>query len=115
MKRIGNGHMTLGDMIARYEAMPLGTLVEDPGEAMSARAVYAHVGFAPCGGRIFAREAAEKCRSVIGKTFTGYKGGDFTMSESSPVWIAQYGISGDPLLDIDGSGELIVGGEGRMW
>lgn len=32
-----------------------------------------------------------------------------------PKQIAEYGTTGDPLLDIDESGELIVGGEGRKW
>ena len=30
----------------------------------------------------------------IGKTFTGYKGGDFTMGRNTPVWVANYGNSG---------------------
>lgn len=110
-------HMTLGDMIARYEALG-DVVVESPGVAMSARAVYAHVGFdwtAAKPKRIPARKAAALCRAVIGQTFYGYKGGDFTMSEWSPVWIAQYGHSGSPLIAISDEGDLICGGEGRMW
>lgn len=28
---------------------------------------------------------------AIGRTFTGYKGGDFTMGPRTPVWLANYG------------------------
>ena len=28
---------------------------------------------------------------AIGKTYTGYKGGDFTMSKITPVWVDTYG------------------------
>jgi hypothetical protein len=108
--------MTLGQMIARYEELGE-TMVEHPGEAMSARAVYAHVGFDPAGGRgrIPATQAAELARAVIGQVFFGYKGGDFEMHEGCPVWIAAYGSSGDPLVGINDDGDLLIGGEGRLW
>jgi hypothetical protein len=32
-------------------------------------------------------------KEVIGKTFTGYKGGDFLMGKNTPVWLAEYGNS----------------------
>jgi len=32
-------------------------------------------------------------KSCIGKTFEGYKGGDFTMDESTPVWVANWSHS----------------------
>lgn len=30
-----------------------------------------------------------------GKTFTGYKGGEYQMNRSTPVWVARYGNSGN--------------------
>ena len=34
-------------------------------------------------------------KSTVGKTMTGYKGGDFLMGETTPVWVANYGkVSG---------------------
>ena len=30
-------------------------------------------------------------RSTIGRTFEGYKGGDFLMGKITPVWVANYG------------------------
>jgi hypothetical protein len=32
-------------------------------------------------------------KDAVGKTFTGYKGGDFTMTEETPIWVANYGES----------------------
>jgi hypothetical protein len=34
-------------------------------------------------------------KSTIGKTFTGYKGGEFVMSKHTPLWVANYGHSGN--------------------
>lgn len=32
---------------------------------------------------------------AVGKTYTGYKGGDFVMGKRTPVWVANYGHSGN--------------------
>lgn len=34
-------------------------------------------------------------RRADGETFTGYKGGEYRMSRSTPVWVANYGNSGN--------------------
>jgi hypothetical protein len=36
-----------------------------------------------------------ECRSALGQTFEGWKGGDFVMSEATPVWVANPGNSGN--------------------
>lgn len=33
-------------------------------------------------------------KETVGKTFTGYKGGDFLMGKNTPVWVANYSESG---------------------
>lgn len=33
----------------------------------------------------------ELLKSAVGKQFTGYKGGKFTMTESTPIWASNYG------------------------
>lgn len=38
-------------------------------------------------------ELLEDLRGAIGKTFTGYKGGDFVMGKTTPIWVANYGRS----------------------
>lgn len=33
--------------------------------------------------------------AAVGKTFHGYKGGDYIMTRDTPVWVANYGNSGN--------------------
>lgn len=40
-----------------------------------------------------ARELLELLERCKGKTFVGYKGGDFIMGKTTPVWISNYGCS----------------------
>lgn len=35
----------------------------------------------------------EVLKEAIGKTFVGYKGGDYLMGKNTPVWLAEYGNS----------------------
>lgn len=46
----------------------------------------------------------------IGKTFTGYKGGEFVMGKSTPVWVANYGNTGNTaVVDIiDNEYQVII-------
>lgn len=34
-------------------------------------------------------------KGAIGKTYTGYKGGDFVMGKTTPIWVANWGNSGN--------------------
>jgi hypothetical protein len=38
------------------------------------------------------------CLETVGKQFTGYKGGEYIMSRSTPIWIANHGNSGSTAL-----------------
>jgi hypothetical protein len=33
----------------------------------------------------------EECRQAVRKVYEGYKGGEFEMDESTPVWVSRYG------------------------
>ena len=37
----------------------------------------------------------EHLKEAVGKEYEGYKGGDFTMDKNTPVWVANYGHSGN--------------------
>lgn len=39
-------------------------------------------------------EFVELLKGAIGKTYQGYKGGDFLMGKQTPIWVANYGNSG---------------------
>lgn len=36
------------------------------------------------------KQFLKECEETNGKTFTGYKGGDFTMDLKTPIWLAHY-------------------------
>ena len=40
-----------------------------------------------------ASEFLRRIKESIGKQFTGYKGGDFTMNRHTPLWVSSYGKS----------------------
>ena len=58
-----------------------------------------------------AGELLKKAEECIGKTFTGYKGGEFEMTEDTTLWIANYGKSTDVVVtgikDIFGDGSYL--------
>lgn len=48
-----------------------------------------------------ASQFLEVLRKAVGKEFTGYKGGEYIMSHQTPVWVANYGNSGNTaVLDV---------------
>ena len=40
-------------------------------------------------------EFLKMLKSTVGKTFIGYKGGEFVMSKHTPVWVVNYSNSGN--------------------
>lgn len=61
----------------------------------------------------FAKTTAEsllsELKSAIGKEFTGWKGGEFTMDKSTPVWVANPGNSGNTgIIDVIDDGYRVV-------
>jgi len=55
-------------------------------------------------------EFIEMLKDAIGKTFEGYKGGDFLMEENTPVWVSNYGYASfSAVIDIkDEDCEIII-------
>ena len=45
--------------------------------------------------QITAKDLLKELKSAIGKTYTGWKGGEFIMSENTPVWVTNPGDSGN--------------------
>lgn len=39
------------------------------------------------------QDMLDLCKRSLGRSFTGYKGGDFTMDENTPLWVSQHGTS----------------------
>jgi len=40
-------------------------------------------------------EFLKMLKDCIGRKFIGYKGGEFTMNKNTPIWVANYGNSGN--------------------
>lgn len=100
---------TLGEMIAALRAMPSNTPVDNLRNPHSYRGYYCDLAFECCGGDMRAGELLAICEDTLGRTFEGYKGGDFTMGKNTPVWIASYGYSGKKLIGFNRIGEVITG------
>lgn len=56
-------------------------------------------------------ELLKKAKECVGKTFYGYKGGEFTMTKSSVIWLANYGDNTHIILtgveDMFGKGQYL--------
>lgn len=62
------------------------------GSPMSYRGYYDELAFEPKDDVSFG-EMLTHAKAALGATFTGYKGGEYTMEGYTPCWIAEYGTS----------------------
>lgn len=61
------------------------------------------------GDPISVKTLREMAESADGSTFTGYKGGEYSMDRSTPMWVSNYGeSSGVMLVGILDDGDRIV-------
>lgn len=85
--------MTLGELIEALEAEPKDKLVfHGFNNPHSYRGYYNDLAFEPAQD-ITVGEMLEAARSAVGKTFTGYKGGDFKMDTYTDVWLSEDGYA----------------------
>jgi len=64
-------------------------------------------------GKISAEELLKELKEAIGKEYTGWKGGEYTMNENTPVWVANPGNSGNTVIvDVldEGWGIILITG-----
>jgi hypothetical protein len=100
--------MTLGKMIEALAAM-------DPEKKMSGlhaphsyRGYYRDLAFEASHTDDTAGTLLALCRSCMGETFEGYKGGDFDMGAQTPVWVANYGDTGVKIVGFDDNGRVLT-------
>lgn len=98
--------MTLGKMIKFLESMPATVKIRGLGKLESYRGYYSDLAFEPIPGKRKATDVLVDCKTAMGKTFCGYKGGKYVMDELTPLWIAHYGMCGKKILSISASGIL---------
>jgi len=95
--------MTLGELIKRLEsADPTQVVRWGFGDPHSYRGYYEQLAFEPKENVTVASMLAD-AKSALGRTFCGYKGGDYVMDEWTSVWIANYGESGG-----EGIGDILL-------
>ena len=61
------------------------------GSLHSYRGYYDHLAFAPSNNIRTIGEVIEDAKMAIGKTFSGWKGGEFKMTINTPLWVSAVG------------------------
>ncbi len=98
--------MTLGGLIEALEKMPEDAPVANLISPQSYRGYYCDLAFEREKGMRRAIELLRDCRGSMGQVYCGYKGGDYLMGASTPVWVADYGNSGDKLMAVNPDGTI---------
>ena len=98
--------MTLGEVIDRLASLPPRTVISGLGKLNSYRGYYCDLAFDPHGKEKPAALLLKECRAAMGAVFTGYKGGEYQMGKSTPLWVASYGYCGKKLMAIYDDGTL---------
>lgn len=101
--------LTLGDLIEALSSMDPETMVTPGlGRLDSYRGYYEDLAFAPSELGLTAGQLLELCRAAMGQVFQGYKGGNYVMGATTPLWRAEYGSGvGERIVSIDtATGEL---------
>ena len=107
----GNYHVTLGDIIALTESATGVVRFSDgggPSGEYSYRGYYSDLSF-NLGEEVSASAFLEQCEAALDSTYEGYKGGDFYMGDDTPLWRAEYGSTGEAIVDaILVDGDLVL-------
>jgi hypothetical protein len=89
--------LTLGQLIkalskydpAKYIRYDFGPFTPDT--LKSYRGYYDQIALGYGEESITVGEILKRCKKTVGHIFTGYKGGDYEMTEDTPVWMANWG------------------------
>jgi hypothetical protein len=108
-KERADTQMTLGELITALEQSP-DLEVTNIGRPHSYRGYYCDLAFRPgeVEGTRPASELLAECYKVMGRTLPGYKGGDFLMGESTPIWISDYGGTGVKIMGLNADGTFNI-------
>lgn len=107
-------HVTLGSLIKILEGSDITSLVtfsdgKTPGSEDSYRGYYSDLAFDNSDEPKTVAQFLEQVKKALDKSYTGYKGGDFIMDASTPLWRAEYGSCGEAIISAqDIGGKLIL-------
>ena len=100
--------MTLGGLIDRLKEFEPEAMIDGIAFPHSYRGYYSDLAFDKIDYRRTAVALLEDCKSTLGMTLQGYKGGDYDMGQSTPVWIANYGSCGTRIMEITDDGIIVT-------
>ncbi len=101
--------MTLGQLIDQLETLDGDRKIDGFGDPASYRGYYSDLSF-ESGEAQTVSSLLNVCQTkIMGRSFTGYKGGEFIMSQNTPVWFAAYGCTGPRLMSLDTTADTVVG------
>ena len=108
-QRKASSQFSLNDLIDRLEELPQDMPIL-LGDADSYRGYYSDLAFAPLYDTEprTVKEALDAAEDAHGKTFEGYKGGEFTMEGDTPVWYSHYGTCGPAIIGITDEGVILT-------
>lgn len=92
--------LTLGELIAALKPLDKDKAVRfdfvhfKPHGIHSYRGYYEQIALGYGHDHITVAQLLELCSGALGKTFEGYKGGEFVMHSGTPVWVANHNESG---------------------
>jgi len=114
-----NYHLTLGGLPALLEdAPPDANVVFDfggsPTQPHSYRRYYSDLAFEPTDGDVTVSRLREGLSNCLGRTFEGWKGGDYTMKEDTPLWAAHEGCTGRAMVSGGMRGNVFVIGTKQL-
>lgn len=92
------GNVTLGDLIRYLESLPPDQPVEHGfSHPHSYRGYYEDLAFSPV-EQTTVGAMLQAAKSALGRTFHGYKGGEYTMGEHTDCWLSEHGSTGVPIV-----------------
>jgi hypothetical protein len=101
-----HGQATLGSLIERLSKMPQSAriVVDDKDVGISPhsyRGYYSDLSIGTFSDTpTTVEEAVNILKKAVGKTYTGYKGGDFEMNQDTLLWFADYSDCGPAVVGV---------------
>lgn len=100
--------MTLGELIVRLQSMDGSTRIFGVGAGLASyRGYYSDLAFppAPENESVTAAELLGACQDAVGQVFEGYKGGEYVMTKTTPLFISHWGTcSGTKIMALNDDG-----------
>jgi hypothetical protein len=103
--------MSIDEILKSLNMVKGSTAIRQVGtEFCSNRGYYEHLSMAPANDEMPVKEFMAVLKAQIGKTYYGYKGGEFTMAGHTQLFIANYGSCGKMVrgVGIDEEGAFLL-------